>query len=223
MVRKECINMEEKMVRIVNAMAEFLSIEQLKKLQEVIVQELSENEPQRENISNDEYITRFLNAKQMEGCSDRTIQYYRVTVEHFLKDNGGLFDTEQLEDAMQTVMDTYAGGIGTNYRFHEKELDIADEKIVRLMELSDQLHAADYQELMYIYELRERLVVCRSVIAHLKARKETRWHSFAENLDHPEKDDLHWRRYVNSRMRDGKLEIVFRELVEEGQNYEHCH
>lgn len=51
MVRKECINMEEKMVRIVNAMAEFLSIEQLKKLQEVIVQELSENEPQRENIS----------------------------------------------------------------------------------------------------------------------------------------------------------------------------
>ena len=78
--------MEEKIVRIVNAMAEFLSIEQLKKLQEVIVQELSENEPQRENISNDEYITRFLNAKQMEGCSDRTIQYYRVTVEHFLKD-----------------------------------------------------------------------------------------------------------------------------------------
>lgn len=44
-----------------------LYIEQLKKLQEVIVQELSENEPQRENISNDEYITRFLNAKQMEG------------------------------------------------------------------------------------------------------------------------------------------------------------
>ena len=80
MVRKECINMEEKIVRIVNAMAEFLSIEQLKKLQEVIVQELSENEPQRENISNDEYITRFLNAKQMEGCSDRTIQYYRVTL-----------------------------------------------------------------------------------------------------------------------------------------------
>jgi len=64
LVRKECINMEEKMVRIVNAMVEFLSIEQLKKLQEVIVQELSENEPQRENISNDEYITRFLNAKQ---------------------------------------------------------------------------------------------------------------------------------------------------------------
>lgn len=93
--------MEEKIVRIVNAMAEFLSIEQLKKLQEVIVQELSENEPQRENISNDEYITRFLNAKQMEGCSDRTIQYYRVTVEHFLKDISNpvrKISTEQIRD-----------------------------------------------------------------------------------------------------------------------------
>lgn len=101
LVRKECINMEEKMVRIVNAMAEFLSIEQLKKLQEVIVQELSENEPQRENISNDEYITRFLNAKQMEGCSDRTIQYYRVKVEHFLKDISNpvrKISTEQIRD-----------------------------------------------------------------------------------------------------------------------------
>lgn len=93
--------MEEKIVRIVNAMAEFLSIEQLKKLQEVIVQELSENEPQRENISNDEYITRFLNAKQMEGCSDRTIQYYRVTIEHFLKDISNpvrKISTEQIRD-----------------------------------------------------------------------------------------------------------------------------
>ena len=140
-----------------------------------------------------------------------------------LGETDSFFTVEQLEEAMQKVMDTYAGGIGTNYRFHEKELDIADDKIARLPELSAQLHAADYQELMYIYELRERLLVCRSVIAHLKARKETRWHSFAENLDYPEKDDAHWKKYVNSRMKNGKLEIVFRDLVEEGQNYEHCH
>lgn len=154
---------------------------------------------------------------------ETAVQEHLAEAAHFLTTDGGLFDTEQLEDAMQTVMDTYAGGIGTNYRFHEKELGIADDKIARLTELSDQLHAADYQELMYIYELRERLLVCRSVIAHLKARKETRWHSFAENLDYPEKDDAHWKKYVNSRMKNGKLEIVFRDLVEEGQNYEHCH
>ena len=53
LVRKECINMEEKIVKIINSMADYLNIEQLKKLQEVILQELSENEPQRENISNE--------------------------------------------------------------------------------------------------------------------------------------------------------------------------
>ncbi len=101
MVRKERINMEEKIVRIINTMAEYLNIEQLKKLQEVILQELSENELQREEISNEEYISFFLNAKHMEGCSERTIQYYRVTVEHFLndiKDSVRKINTEQIRD-----------------------------------------------------------------------------------------------------------------------------
>ena len=124
---------------------------------------------------------------------------------------------------MQTVMDAYAGGIKTNYRFNEKQLQIADEKIVQLMQLSEQLHADDFQELMYIYELRERLVVCRSVIAHLKTRQETRWHSFAENLDYPEKDDVHWRKYVNSKLENGELKIIFRDLVEGGQTYEQAY
>ena len=141
----------------------------------------------------------------------------------FLTQETSRFTTEQLEEAMQTVMDAYAGGIKTNYRFNEKQLAIADEKIVQLMQLSEQLHASDFQELMYIYELRERLVVCRSVIAHLKARQETRWHSFAENLDYPEKDDVHWRKYVNSKLENGELKIILRDLVEGGQTYEHCH
>lgn len=77
--------MEEKLVKILNAMAEYLSIAQLKKLQEVLLTELSENAPNRENISNEEYLKMFLNAKKIEGCSERTLQYYRVTAEHFLK------------------------------------------------------------------------------------------------------------------------------------------
>lgn len=48
--------MEKKLVKIVNEMAEYLNISQLKKLQEVLVKQLSENEPQRENISNQEYM-----------------------------------------------------------------------------------------------------------------------------------------------------------------------
>jgi adenylylsulfate reductase subunit A len=40
-----------------------------------------------------------------------------------------VYTTEQLEDAMQKVMDTYAGGIGSHYQFNEKQLELAKEKI----------------------------------------------------------------------------------------------
>ena len=166
-------------------------------------------------------VVEYIKDKNVATIDDKVVNDHIDEVENFLKDKHCKFTTEQLEEAMQTVMDSYAGGIKTNYRFNEKQLEIADYKIKQLMELSKDLYAEDFQELMYIYELRERLTVCRSVIAHLKARKETRWHSFAENLDYPERDNEHWNKYVNSILEDGEIKIITRELVEEGTNYEH--
>lgn len=166
-------------------------------------------------------VVEYIKDKNVATIDAKVVNNHIDEVENFLKDKHCKFTTEQLEEAMQTVMDSYAGGIKTNYRFNEKQLEIADYKIKQLMELSKNLYAEDFQELMYIYELRERLTVCRSVIAHLKARKETRWHSFAENLDYPEKDNEHWNKYVNSILEDGEIKIITRELVEEGTNYEH--
>ena len=166
-------------------------------------------------------VVEYIKDKNVATIDDKVVDNHIDEVENFLKDKHCKFTTEQLEEAMQTVMDSYAGGIKTNYRFNEKQLEIADYKIKQLMELSKDLYAEDFQELMYIYELRERLTVCRSVIAHLKARKETRWHSFAENLDYPEKDNEHWNKYVNSILENGEIKIITRELVEEGTNYEH--
>jgi adenylylsulfate reductase subunit A len=163
----------------------------------------------------------FVKGKKRLAIGKKSVEGHINEIERFLSDTPAQFTTEQLEEAMQTVMDSYAGGIKTNYRFNEKQLDIADEKIVQLIELSDSLRADDFQELMYIYELRERLTVCRSVIAHLKARHETRWHSFAENLDYPQKDDENWRVYVNSRLENGEIKIILRDLTEGGQTYEH--
>lgn len=140
--------------------------------------------------------------------------------EAYLQNEESLLTTEQLEETMQKIMDQYAGGIGTDYQYNENGLKLADEKIVSLMELCSKLSAKDMDELLRIYELRERLVVCRVVIAHLLARKETRWHSFAENMDYPEKSE-NWLKYVNSKMTDGKIEIILRELVTGGQVYEH--
>lgn len=153
--------------------------------------------------------------------SDEDTNYHLRKTEKYLTDRHSLYTTEQLEEAMQTVMDSYAGGIKTNYRFNEKQLDIADCKIRQLETLTDDLYAEDFQELMYICELKERLTVCKSVIAHLRARKETRWHSFAENLDYPEKDDRNFNKYVNSRLENGEIKIIIRDLVTGGEKYEH--
>lgn len=76
--------MDEKLVNILNAMAEYLNIPQMKKLQEVLLEQLTEAEPQKEEISNEAYLKLFLDAKKIEGCSERTLQYYRVTIQHFL-------------------------------------------------------------------------------------------------------------------------------------------
>lgn len=76
--------MDEKIVKILNEMSEYLSISQMKKLQEVILNTLSENEADKTEISNEDFLNMFLDAKRIEGCSDRTIQYYRMTVEHLL-------------------------------------------------------------------------------------------------------------------------------------------
>ena len=84
-----------------------------------------------------ESMLEFLRSHTPVPLEETAVQEHLAEAAHFLTTDGGLFDTEQLEDAMQTIMDTYAGGIGTNYRFHEKELDIADDKIARLTELSD--------------------------------------------------------------------------------------
>lgn len=72
---------------------------------------------------------------------------------------------------MQKIMDQYAGGIATDYRYNESRLALAKEKITSLQKLVDGLAAEDMDDLLCIYEVKERLVVCQVVIAHLLARK----------------------------------------------------
>ena len=77
--------MEEKIVTILNEMYEYLSIPQMKKLQEVMLKTFSEKTEVRKITSNKEYMTMFLEAKTIEGCSTRTIQFYKATVERMLQ------------------------------------------------------------------------------------------------------------------------------------------
>lgn len=151
-----------------------------------------------------------------EQLLDEKVKEYN----NILSDKDSIFTIEQMEEAMQKVMDAYAGGISSHYQFNENCLNLAKEKINNLITLSGQLSAQDYHELMFYYELKERLTICLTLIEHLKARKETRWHSFAENLDHPQKSD-DWKKYVNTKKVDGKIKVILRELVKEDEHYEH--
>ena len=72
-------------MNIINEMAEYLNIAQMKKLQEVLLRHLINSEVEKSNVSNLEYLQMFIDAKRIEGCSDRTLGYYQVTVEHLLK------------------------------------------------------------------------------------------------------------------------------------------
>ena len=160
------------------------------------------------------------NSDEKEAASfDNQAEEVLKSYEQIRNTENTLFAVDGLEEAMQKVMDEYAGGISSNYQFNEKQLDLAEEKILKLKDLAEKTGAEDMHELLFAYELKERLLVCQVLIEHLKNRKETRWHSFNENLDHPE-TSRDFEKYVNSRMENGKIKILFRELVK-GDTYEH--
>lgn len=165
-------------------------------------------------------VLEYIKDKKISEIKEEKINKEYKEVIKSLGKNEGLYTIDEIEEAMQTVMDKYAGGINSNYEFNEEKLAIADRKISELQVLAEDLKAEDMDELIKIYEIKERLVVSKVLIAHLKARKETRWHSFCENTDYPDKDNKYLK-YVNSKLVNNKIKIIFRDLVRRGDTYEH--
>ena len=79
--------MEKNISTILDEMAEYLSVEQQQRLQQVLIKHLSENILSQTEISNKKYLQLFLDAKSIEGCSSRTLFYYKATLSHFFKLN----------------------------------------------------------------------------------------------------------------------------------------
>ena len=72
--------MEEKLVNILNQMAEYLNISQMKKLQEVLLKNLAQPETTKVETTNDTYLQMFLDAKKIEGCSERYVRISSVVI-----------------------------------------------------------------------------------------------------------------------------------------------
>lgn len=77
--------MEKKIYSVLNEMAEHLNSAQLKKLQQVMIKYFAENAATFETTTNEEYLQMFIEAKKVEGCSERTLTYYETTVAHLLR------------------------------------------------------------------------------------------------------------------------------------------
>ena len=86
--------------------------------------------------------------------TENVFKQYEEEYEQHLQNTQGLLTTEQLEEAMQKVMDEYAGGIATGYRYNESRLNLAAEKITSLQKAVPKLHAEDMDDLLRIYEVR---------------------------------------------------------------------
>lgn len=78
------MNMQNQIYNILNDMSESLNITQMKQLQEVLLKRLQETDEPIETSDNQEILEMFLAAKRIEGCSDRTISYYRSTISNML-------------------------------------------------------------------------------------------------------------------------------------------
>lgn len=131
---KENTNMEEKLVKILNEMADYLNISQMKKLQETLLKHLAENEAKTEEIPNVEYLKMFIDAKQIEGCSERTLQYYRVTIEHMFGSietpirkittdeiRGYLVDYQKVNNCSKVTVDNVRRNMSSFFSWLEEE------------------------------------------------------------------------------------------------------
>ena len=126
--------MEEKLVKILNEMTDYLNISQMKKLQETLLKHLAENEAKTEEIPNVEYLKMFIDAKQIEGCSERTLQYYRVTIEHMLGSietpirkittdeiRGYLVDYQKVNNCSKVTVDNVRRNMSSFFSWLEEE------------------------------------------------------------------------------------------------------
>ena len=185
--------------------------------QKYVTGALAEGEIAAEGII--DYIQTEWSADEDVEQTGKQVQTGKKEYESYLTGNGKLkgrlsYKIRDLETAMQKAMDEYAGGIKTGYRYTLHGLEAANERIFDLTGMLAYADVKDMYDLLELYELRERLVVARTLIAHLKARKETRWHGFQENADYPEMN-AEFECYINSVMRDGEIKIIKRELIME--------
>ena len=168
--------MEEKIVVILNEMSEYLSVAQMKKLQEVMLKAFSGKSEEKKVIPNSDYLTMFLDAKTIEGCSWRTIQYYRITIEKMLDNvtepvrkittedmRSYLSDYQKINDCSKVTVDNIRRNLSSFFSWLEEENYILKSPMRRIHKIKTNQQVKEVISDEDIERLRDRCTCKRDL------------------------------------------------------------
>jgi adenylylsulfate reductase subunit A len=84
--------------------------------------------------------------------------------------------------------------------------------LLTLSEKSGDIKATDSHELMRVHDTMDRILLARTLVEHMLARRETRWPCYHTRLDFPIRNDLEYKVFINSRMTDSKIQVFKRDI-----------
>jgi adenylylsulfate reductase subunit A len=118
----------------------------------------------------------------------------------------------EVEERLQKIMEEYAGGSTQNYETNRDKLLLARGYLAALEQRSRQMRAEDMHALMRAHDTADRILLARTLVEHMLARKETRWPCYQTRLDYPLRNDFEYRLFINSRIEDGRICVFKRGL-----------
>ena len=168
--------MKEVIFEILNDMAEDLTVAKLKKLQEVLLTRFSENESQPEPARNEDYLEMFIHAKQVEGLSERTIHYYRTSVQHLFsvvdtpvrritteQIRAYLADYQKINNCGKSTVDNIRRNISSFFTWLEEEDHILKSPVRRIHKIKTKTAVKETISDEDIERLRDNCEVARDV------------------------------------------------------------
>ena len=117
-----------------------------------------------------------------------------------------------VEERLQKIMEEYAGGSTQNYETNRDKLLLARQYLTALSAHSREMSAESPHELMRVHDAADRILLARTLVEHLLARKETRWPCYQTRLDYPMRNDLEYKLFINSRMENNNISLCKRAL-----------
>ncbi len=140
--------MQNQIENILNDMSNYLNIAQMKQLQESLLKRLEHDEEDAVSINNNEYLNMFLSAKRVEGCSERTLNYYQLTITKLLSIvdlpirhinteiiRDYLQEYQKLNDCSKVTIDNVRRNISSFFSWLEEENHILKNPVKRIKKI----------------------------------------------------------------------------------------